>query len=653
MKTRPGCEAFGLHSIACVAVSRCLFLTLPSGGPRLQICILGSSSRRSLGKPVAERSSNLTSIDENMNQLLSNSKAAPLSREAPIPNDVKLVIWDLDDTFWNGSLAESTIEFIEHNAAIVRTLARRGIISSIASKNDHDVAQEILKRNNIWEYFVFPAISFEPKGPKVASIIQHAALRADNVLFIDDNTFNLREASYFNPGIMLAHPNQVMHDILDHPRLLGKPDPDLTRLKQYRLLERKLTDQNSTGLSNEDFLRASGVSISFDYNLADNFDRIVDLINRTNQLNYTKKRLKTAAQIDTLRASFTSYGISAACISCSDKYGDYGIIGFYVIRKNRKDFELIHFVFSCRIMNMGIEQFVYESLGRPQITIVPEVAYPLSNHTKIDWISVSEKSRNSATLASDATKLLLVGGCDLLQLASFCSPNRVEFVNRTEIRRGDEYVIRYDDPFFFLTNREIMERSEEVKKLPGWTYSDASALDQHLQDAGIIILSMREALNHNYVSTKDGVQVRIPGRNMNIYMQKSRDWFLNSFAVTNYNTQDRLSLVERSFRLVAEVAQKNAVVFILGVNTRREPLQATAISNLYNRFCQGFCADNPDRFHFVDVDTIVPSECLVDHRHFTRDGYYELSKHIMKIMAARSLEAKGNDDALDRPAWPS
>ena len=56
------------------------------------------------------------------------------SKTASIQNEVKMVIWDLDETFWNGTLAESGIEFIQSNAAIVRTLAARGIISSIVSK---------------------------------------------------------------------------------------------------------------------------------------------------------------------------------------------------------------------------------------------------------------------------------------------------------------------------------------------------------------------------------------------------------------------------------------------------------------------------------------------------------------------------------------
>ena len=62
-----------------------------------------------------------------------------------INDNVKMVIWDLDDTFWEGTLAEGTINFIEKNGSLVKGLAERGIISSIVSKNNYNAAKEILE----------------------------------------------------------------------------------------------------------------------------------------------------------------------------------------------------------------------------------------------------------------------------------------------------------------------------------------------------------------------------------------------------------------------------------------------------------------------------------------------------------------------------
>ena len=49
---------------------------------------------------------------------------------------IKLVIWDLDDTFWQGILSEGEINPIHENCILVKELSRRGIVNSICSKND-------------------------------------------------------------------------------------------------------------------------------------------------------------------------------------------------------------------------------------------------------------------------------------------------------------------------------------------------------------------------------------------------------------------------------------------------------------------------------------------------------------------------------------
>jgi FkbH-like protein len=123
-----------------------------------------------------------------------------------IPSKVKLVVWDFDETFWRGALSEEGIVAIARNIEMVRELSRRGIVNSICSKNDFERAKAKLVELDIWDYFVFPRIGFNPKGKAVAEMIECAALRPENVLFLDDNRLNLEEVKFFNKGIMTAHP---------------------------------------------------------------------------------------------------------------------------------------------------------------------------------------------------------------------------------------------------------------------------------------------------------------------------------------------------------------------------------------------------------------------------------------------------------------
>ena len=83
-------------------------------------------------------------------------------------NAVKLVVWDLDDTFWKGVLSEEAVTPVTENIDLVKRLAARGIISSICSKNDRDPVINELQKLGVWDYFVLPSISFQPKGSSIA-----------------------------------------------------------------------------------------------------------------------------------------------------------------------------------------------------------------------------------------------------------------------------------------------------------------------------------------------------------------------------------------------------------------------------------------------------------------------------------------------------
>ena len=123
---------------------------------------------------------------------------------------VKLVIWDLDDTFWKGTLSESDVELVEDHAVVVRELNRRGRINSICSKNDFATAKQRLQTAGLWDEFVFPRIGWIAKGQAIAQLIDKIQLRAPNVLFVDDTVGNLREAKFYAAGLQTAGPEIIL-----------------------------------------------------------------------------------------------------------------------------------------------------------------------------------------------------------------------------------------------------------------------------------------------------------------------------------------------------------------------------------------------------------------------------------------------------------
>ena len=330
---------------------------------------------------------------------------------------VKLVIWDLDETFWRGTLSEGGIAPIPENIELVKALSARGIVSSICSKNDITPVMWELMRLGVWDHFIFPRIAFAPKGAMIRDIIETAQLRAPNVLFVDDNVMNLNEALHYNPGLQIAEPG-LLAGLLDDPRCLGKPDPQLERLARYKVLEQKQSDQQKTGGDNLSFLKSSGVRISFHHDVLAQFPRIHDLVNRTNQLNFTKQRWPEDEEAARARfkAEFEEqFNSNAGYVKVADRYGNYGICGYYHIRHR----QALHFLFSCRAMNMGIEQFVWNKLGRPEVNIVGEVSGKLG--AVPDWIVVVDDVDVSRRKAGHAPRptLCVRGACDMMMMTHY------------------------------------------------------------------------------------------------------------------------------------------------------------------------------------------------------------------------------------------
>ena len=170
-------------------------------------------------------------------------------------NKVKLVIWDLDDTFWHGTIAEEKITINLNALEVVKTLNKRGIINTIVSKNSYEVVKKKLLSEGYWDLFIMPSISYEPKGERIKSLIKKFNLRTSNVMFIDDNNNNLMEAKYYNPELTIV-PETEINNLLNYPELKGKNDINFSRFKQYKHLENVL-DNKKNFETNIDFTSIS------------------------------------------------------------------------------------------------------------------------------------------------------------------------------------------------------------------------------------------------------------------------------------------------------------------------------------------------------------------------------------------------------------
>lgn len=330
--------------------------------------------------------------------------------------EVKLVIWDLDDTLWTGTLAEGEpVRPRRRVMDLVAKLTDRGIVNSIVSRNHLEQARRRLKRFRLWKYFIFPQIDFVPKGPAIRDVVQQCRLRPENVLFIDDLPQNRHEARHHCPGIQCldgTNPHRVIRVLNRVKEKCGKDDPSHSRLRQYKILAVQTRAQLSFG-NNEQFLRKSCIRISYldagDCRL--HLDRIAELVQRTNQLNYTKRR----DPIRRLARLIANPNCVAWAVHVVDRFGDHGICGF--VCYNSRHRRMIHFAFSCRVMSMGIESFVFYDLNCPDFETNGEVAHAIAD-TKPDWIGYHRGRVREETEATSA-RILLSGICDTKTVYSY------------------------------------------------------------------------------------------------------------------------------------------------------------------------------------------------------------------------------------------
>ena len=420
--------------------------------------------------------------------------AEEVENRPPFAEDIRLVIWDLDETFWHGTLSEDGIRYRMDCHDIVIELARRGIISSICSKNAHENVERLLREKGLWDYFVFPSIDWTAKGPRLRAMLQQFGLRPASVLFIDDNLLNLAQAQHMNPGLNVAGP-AVIGELLDLPQTRGKDDEELSRLAQYKLKERKADAIADNGEEELDFLRRSGIRVFLEYDVEAHIDRAVELINRTNQLNFTKNRLPEDPDLArrALTEALAHNTTDAALIRVRDDFGDYGYAGFYMTRRINNTRRLQHFCFSCRTLNMFIEHWTYAHLGRPALNVMGEVLTdPTDRDILVDWITPARVEATGLAQAAEPLQFQTIfarGGCDLASLMHYFTLHSDTIIEEfNEPRNGQMF--RRDHTAFLMPalTGKITKDAMRAAETLGY---DATDFETRLPDAtgGLTLLS--------------------------------------------------------------------------------------------------------------------------------------------------------------------
>jgi FkbH-like protein len=265
---------------------------------------------------------------------------------------IKCVVWDLDNTIWDGILVEGGLDKLKLKPGIKEILEgieNRGILNSVASKNDFKTAMDAIKYFGLDQFFVFPKISWEPKSIAVKEIALDLNVNPNTFLFVDDSAFERAE-------VQAALPQIRVMDALGYQTILSMEELNVPvtsegkKRKQF-YLEDSDRKQKSTSFKGEyfDFLRSSNIKLEILSLNEDYFSRVYELTQRTNQMNFSGTRYRE----EDIKAIADNTDLDSYVLRCTDNFGDYGIIGFAIIKKSEN--RLIDLMFSCRIQSKRVE----------------------------------------------------------------------------------------------------------------------------------------------------------------------------------------------------------------------------------------------------------------------------------------------------------
>lgn len=285
---------------------------------------------------------------------------------------VKVLVSDLDNTLWGGLVAEVGVEGIRIGGndvgeshlryqVFLKEQIKKGFLLAVCSKNKDNIAR-LPFLNNPAMYLALEDIacfqaSFNPKTMMLQEIANKLNLNLHNFLMIDDSSHERQEIREYCPEVqVIPWPDDGIAGIprwLNRSGLVARPyvtDEDKMRNYLYQQQQAREIAQ-TTYSSKEEFLSSLSLIAHIRPIIPANMDRVMQLIEKTNQFNVTNRR-HSRKDVETLLSLPHSYG---HVLYLEDKYGPYGLTGVLIAVPQREDMWIDTFILSCRIMGKTVE----------------------------------------------------------------------------------------------------------------------------------------------------------------------------------------------------------------------------------------------------------------------------------------------------------
>jgi methoxymalonate biosynthesis protein len=264
---------------------------------------------------------------------------------------VKCLVWDLDNTLWDGTLLEdSNVQLFDGIKDVIVELDSRGILQSIASKNDYDMAWARVEQLGVAEYFVHPQIGWGPKSDSVTGIAEKLNFAAGTIAFIDDLPTERAEVNFRAPEIRCYPADQVLS-------LTGLPEfspatvtVDARRRREmYQAGFLRDAEKESFKGPDEDFLRTLDLVMEIKRADHEDLSRVEELTLRTSQMNATGVHYSD----ETLRGLLVDPDHEVLTVTLTDRFGPHGAVGVMLLECHPSVWHLKLLATSCRVVTFG------------------------------------------------------------------------------------------------------------------------------------------------------------------------------------------------------------------------------------------------------------------------------------------------------------
>jgi methoxymalonate biosynthesis protein len=264
---------------------------------------------------------------------------------------VKCLVWDLDNTLWQGTLLEDeSVRLPSEIRDVIATLDSRGILQSIASKNDYDLAWQCLEDLKIADYFILPQIGWGRKSDSVIEIAEKLNFALSAVAFIDDLPNERAEVNFRAPEVRCYEADQV----LALPAMPEFSPAVVTvdarrRREMYQASFRRDAEKKSFTGPDENFLRSLDLEMHIKRADKEDLSRVEELTLRTSQMNATGVHYSD----EDLLGLLADPSHEILTVTLTDRFGPHGAVGVLLLEYHPAVWHLRLLATSCRVVSFG------------------------------------------------------------------------------------------------------------------------------------------------------------------------------------------------------------------------------------------------------------------------------------------------------------